>query len=144
MSTTSYIDELSNTEIKKLRDDDPEQYNRVQHLQSNGFTFITRVRFKGSELLTADSFHETFAARLQFPKFYGANMDAWIDVMDDILRNELWPMAKYCVVGGRTLDIVVEESKRFQEGPVCRDLVECAKFINEERVGYEYLRVVFE
>lgn len=29
------------------------------------------------------SFHEVFAKTLGFPKFYGRNMDAWIDCMSD-------------------------------------------------------------
>ena len=30
-----------------------------------------------------DSFHDTFAAALDFPDYYGRNMDAWIDCISD-------------------------------------------------------------
>ena len=143
MDTAPYLDKLDEKKIEKLRDQDPEEYKRIQNLQSNGFTFITRVRFHGNELLTSDHFHENFAKKLQFPKFYGGNMDAWIDVMDDMMTIQ-FPMAKCCVAGGETLEIVITESKKFRESSMYRELVDCVNFINEERTRYEYLKLIFE
>ena len=144
MGTSQYIDILLDAEIEKLLEEHPEQYNRVRHLQSSKFIFITRVNFNADELLTPESFHENFAKRLRFPKYYGENMDAWVDVMVDMMKNELWPMAKCCVVGGGTLDIAIKDSKAFQESPMYNELVDCVKSINEEKVKYQYLRLVFE
>ena len=138
------VTRITDSELKALQKDDPESFTRVQELQALGWTSITVVHFKGSELMTREDFHKTFAERLHFPDFYGKNMDAWIDVMDDMG----WapsPMAK-CFVGADTLKIIVEGSKKFRDdSPMYCDLVDCVEFINEERRhGHKYLQLVFE
>jgi RNAse (barnase) inhibitor barstar len=143
MAAPSYLDELEESVIESLREEDPEEYSRIQDLKAQGFIFATAVRFKGAELLTKKDFHESFLTKLRFPAFYGRNMDAWIDVMDDMLR-VAWPMSKVCVMYGGSLKIIIEESKLFQESAMCAQLIDCAKFINEERTDYEYLRLLFE
>jgi RNAse (barnase) inhibitor barstar len=143
MAVAPYLDELEESVIENLREEDPEEYSRIQGLKSQGFIFVTSVRFKGAELSTAKDFHDSFMTKLQFPAFYGRNMDAWIDVMDDMLR-VAWPMSNVCVMNGGSLKIVIEESKLFRESVMCAKLVDCVKFINEERMNYEYLRVIFE
>ena len=70
-------------------------------------------------------------------------MDAWIDVMDDMVRFD-HPMARVCVVRGGTFKIIIEDSKEFRESSMYRNLIDCVKFINEERLNYEYLIVVLE
>ncbi len=32
------------------------------------------------------SFHDTFSSLFDFPDYYGMNMDAWIDCMDDLVN----------------------------------------------------------
>ncbi|MCA9279947.1 MAG: barstar family protein [Phycisphaeraceae bacterium] len=39
------------------------------------------VRIDGAKITCRRSFHRVFADALGFPKFYGGNMDAWIDCM---------------------------------------------------------------
>ena len=34
-----------------------------------------------SQITDWDSFHETFAAALGFPSYYGRNMNAWVDCL---------------------------------------------------------------
>ena len=97
MAVASYLDELEESVIENLREEDPEEYSRIQDLKSQGFIFATGVRFKGAELSTAKDFHDSFMTKLQFPAFYGRNMDAWIDVMDDMVRVP-YPMSKVCVM----------------------------------------------
>lgn len=143
MDVASYLDELEELVIDKLRQEDPEGYSRIQDLKSHGFIFATGVRFKGAELSTREDFHNSFMTKLQFPDFYGRNMDAWIDCMDDMARMP-WPMSKVCVTSGGSLKIIIEESKLFRESVMCASLIDCVKFINEKRVMYEYLCLIFE
>jgi len=144
VNADSSLTKLSDSELKTLEKDDPESFTRIQDLQSRGWECIIGVNFKGSELMTREDFHTAFAQKLQFPDFYGRNMDAWIDVMDDMG----WapnPMARCCVAVD-TLKIVVQGSKKFcQESSMYSELVECVEFINEERRhGEKYLQLVFE
>ena len=142
MDDTSYLTKVKDSELVDIRKNNTEEYTRIQFLQSNGFTVITSVRFKGAELFTEDDFHKAFATKLQFPDFYGENMDAWIDVMDDMWMP--YPMSKVCMTGD-SLRIVIENSKKFRsESPMYRKLIECVEFINDERRKCKYLELVFE
>jgi len=94
--------------------------------------------------MTAEKFHDAFAAKMKFPDFYGRNMDAWIDVMQDLVW--LYPMAK-CVVAdveGQTLKIVVEESEEFKGSKMYEDLVDCVQFVNEKKLKRTVLELIFE
>lgn len=41
-------------------------------------------KIDGHKLLDWDSFHAQFKKELNFPEYYGENMDAWIDCMDEL------------------------------------------------------------
>ena len=45
---------------------------------------FTRVIIDAGEITSWDDFHATFAKKFGFPKFYGCNMNAWIECMDSL------------------------------------------------------------
>lgn len=68
-----------------------------------------------------DSFHDLFQKELGFPDYYGRNMNAWIDCMDDLV------------------DVVILKIKNASEFkkrcPEQHDaLIECSAFVNYRRV----------
>ena len=97
------------------------------------------IRLRGSDLLTPESFHNTFLTKLGFPSYYGHNMDAWIDIMSS-------GESEITVGNDGTLTIIIEDSKEgtFRQCEMAKELVECVEFINDERAGYEMLKIVFE
>jgi RNAse (barnase) inhibitor barstar len=48
------------------------------------------INIDGSNITDWESFHDTFYEEMHFPGYYGRNMDAWIDCVGEIARdNEL-------------------------------------------------------
>jgi Barstar (barnase inhibitor) len=140
----SFLERVNDSDIKALKQTDPELSSHIHELQSDGYIFALSVRFKGSELLTRETLHHAFATKLQFPDFYGENWSAWIDVMDDMIWNP-WPMAKVVPFqGGLPFRIIVEDSKAFRESGMYTELFDCIKFINEERRKGEAYVLVLE
>ena len=48
------------------------------------------------------------------------------------------------VCGGETLVMVIEYSDEFLKCEMVKELRECVEFINEERAGFEMLKVIYE
>jgi hypothetical protein len=92
------------------------------------------VRIETDSITDWASFHETFAAALGFPDFYGRNMDAWIDCLtyadeDDGMRN-------VTVGAGDVLTLALENVDSFARR--CPEqyaaAVECTAFVNWRRI----------
>ena len=87
-----------------------------------------------SRITDWDSFHDTFAATLGFPDFYGRNLDAWIDCLT--YRDEDDGMAAVVVEPGDVLTLQLDEGRAFAER--CPEqyaaLIECAAFVNWRRI----------
>ncbi|WP_223789571.1 barstar family protein [Marinicella meishanensis] len=45
------------------------------------------INIDGSKITNWESFHDTFFEKLNFPTYYGRNMDAWIDCVTEIVEN---------------------------------------------------------
>jgi hypothetical protein len=93
------------------------------------------VDVRVSEINDWESFHDTFAATLGFPEFYGRNMDAWIDC----LTHCDGPDAGMTAVHARDGDVLTLQldagrafAKRCPEQ--YKALIECAAFVNWRRV----------
>lgn len=47
------------------------------------FNQMKKIKIDINQISNWDSFHDVFAKTFQFPDYYGRNMDAWIDCMDE-------------------------------------------------------------
>lgn len=45
---------------------------------------MKKVRIDINRIKDWDSFHDVFAQLFEFPEYYGRNMNAWIDCMDEL------------------------------------------------------------
>ncbi|WP_336127808.1 barstar family protein [Mesoflavibacter sp. CH_XMU1422-2] len=45
---------------------------------------MTTLKIDGKKLTDWNSFHSEFKSKLNFPDYYGENMDAWIDCVDEL------------------------------------------------------------
>ncbi|HEY8615256.1 barstar family protein [Phenylobacterium sp.] len=80
-----------------------------------------------------DTFHSVFEHRLEFPSYYGRNMDAWIDCLtyaDDA------GMLGQAVAKGGLLTLRLEGHAAFKERCPAQyeALVECTGFVNSRRI----------
>ena len=47
---------------------------------------MKHIKIDSKEIKDWDSFHNIFAKTFEFPYYYGKNMDAWIDCMDELVN----------------------------------------------------------
>lgn len=75
-------------------------------------------RIDGNKISNWKDFHFEFKTKFNFPNYYGENLDAWIDCMDDIVSQE-------------TI-VQIENSQSLQRvAPnIFQSLLECAAFVN--------------
>ncbi len=75
-------------------------------------------KIDGSQLRDWKSFHSEFRKRLDFPDYYGENMNAWIDCMGDLVNQP-------------TL-LHIDNSKKLKESnpELLEAIFECAAFLN--------------
>ena len=79
----------------------------------------------GRSICDWNSFHDVFARTFDFPGYYGRNMNAWIDCIDET-GNE---------VGIRTLLIEHAGHLKAANPEIYDALIECAAFVNWRRVS---------
>ncbi len=41
-------------------------------------------KIEGKNITDKNSFHQEFKVKMNFPEYYGENMDAWIDCIDEL------------------------------------------------------------
>ena len=77
------------------------------------------------------SFHSAFAQLLGFPKFYGGNMDAWIDCMSSLAEDD--GMSAVKLGHGESLSLQIHEFEAFARScpEICSALLECTAFVNQ-------------
>ena len=93
------------------------------------------VRIDASQILDAATFHSVFSRAFGFPKFYGRNMDAWVDCMT-CLDDPASDLSTVHVRPGHVLSLVVENAGDFKARcpKEFAALVECAAFVNWRRI----------
>jgi RNAse (barnase) inhibitor barstar len=79
--------------------------------------------FKAKKLITWSSFHKEFMEVMNFPDYYGKNMDAWIDCMDEL-----------CDQGTIALYIKNGKLLKDQSPEIFSALLECSAFVNFRRI----------
>lgn len=90
------------------------------------------IRIDANRISDWDAFHDVFAETFGFPRFYGRNLNAWIDCMtclDD-------PKAGMTIIHGTAADQVVLQLDGIDSLPadIFAALVECAAFVNWRRI----------
>ena len=86
------------------------------------------IAINGAYITDYDAFHSEFKSILDFPDFYGANMNAWIDCMRDIhedtgMTNLLLDPAQPLVLEIASTETIPAE--------ILNDLTSCTAFVNK-------------
>ena len=86
------------------------------------------IAINGSHITDFDTFHSEFKRILDFPDFYGANMNAWIDCMRDIhedtgMTNLLLDQSQPLILEISDAEIIPEE--------VLNALASCTAYVNK-------------
>lgn len=96
---------------------------------------VSIARIDGGKITDWDSFHDEFHRVFVFPDFYGRNMNAWIDCMTSLDRED-HGMTEINVMPDAVLGLEVVNAERFKTA--AREqfdaLVECAAFVNWRRM----------
>lgn len=74
----------------------------------------------GALIVEWDRFHAVFAAELDFPGYYGRNMNAWIDCMSDFSDKETLVALTISNVG-----VLRKQSQDIYDA-----IIECSAFVN--------------
>lgn len=83
---------------------------------------MKKVKIDTKRIKGWDSFHEVFSNTFDFPEYYGRNMDAWIDCMDEFTSE----MTLIDLGDCRTLK---ENNPEIVEA-----INECSAFVNYRRI----------
>ena len=83
---------------------------------------MTVFKINGKKITDWNSFHSEFKSILNFPDYYGENMDAWIDCVDDLTENP-------------TL-LEIENGKFLKEKKpeLLNAILECGAFVNYRKI----------
>lgn len=82
-----------------------------------------------------DSFHDVFSELLGFPRFYGRNMDAWIDCMTSIDEPADGLTQVHAPKGGVIVLSLSDATGLAARCPEIYDaIIECAAFVNYRRM----------
>ncbi|MFC0604736.1 barstar family protein [Winogradskyella pulchriflava] len=80
----------------------------------------------GKKIKDWKSFHSVFKKELNFPDYYGENMDAWIDCVDDLTDNTKEPIAIHINNGQLIKD---------NNPDILEAILECSAFVNYRKIS---------
>ena len=83
---------------------------------------MKKVKINPKQIIDWNSFHSTFANLFNFPDYYGRNMNAWVDCMDEF-TTEL-----------TLLDLGDCRDLKESNPDIIEALLECTSFINFRRI----------
>jgi hypothetical protein len=93
------------------------------------------VQIDGSKITGWDSFHDEFVQAFGFPKFYGRNMNAWIDCMSSLDAPEDGLSSVHVSRGDViALCITAAADLRVRCPDIYEALIECSAFVNWRRI----------
>ena len=83
---------------------------------------MQKFRIDGKKITDWNSLHPEFKSELNFPDYYGENMDAWIDCVDELTEKP-------------TL-LQIENGKFLKENKpeLLNAILECAAFVNYRKI----------
>ncbi|MEH1009419.1 barstar family protein [Winogradskyella sp. ECml5-4] len=79
-------------------------------------------KINGRKLINWKAFHSEFKTELNFPDYYGENMDAWIDCIDELTE--------------RPTLLLIENGKHLKENApeLLNAIMECGAFVNYRKI----------
>ena len=93
------------------------------------------IQIEGGDITDWDSFHDCFAKKLGFPKFYGRNLNAWIDCMTCLDDAESGMTSVHLSPGDVLVICISGMANLKMRLPEIHDaLVECSAFVNWRRI----------
>jgi Barstar (barnase inhibitor) len=95
-----------------------------------------QVIIECERITDAASFHDVFAETFGFARYYGRNMDAWIDIMGD-LADPIGAQSAVRVSKDGVLLLYCTHTAAFRQRcpSLYADLVECTAFVNRRRIA---------
>ncbi|CAL65926.1 barstar family protein [Christiangramia forsetii] len=121
-SSNNSSEEINYEKVKKLED-----LIREKKLEN-------KFQIDAYNIVDWKSFHKEFKNKLKFPNYYGKNMDAWIDCIDEISENS---------------DVVIRiknsRSLKNKNPEIFNSLIECSEFVNTRKIDQgEKNRVILD
>ena len=97
---------------------------------------IKKVEIDASLITSWDDFHDIFSKAFGFPKFYGRNINAWIDCMSSIDEKDSG-MTTFSINKDDTLVIELKNHEIFRKmySEIYFELLECTAFVNERCIS---------
>jgi len=92
---------------------------------------LNTARLQTKNITDWNSFHEIFAGLMDFPDFYGRNMNAWIDCMS-YLNDPDAAMTGFTLKPGELFNLEIADTEDFARRlpEIFRALIECTAFVN--------------
>ncbi|WP_225037363.1 barstar family protein [Winogradskyella sp. SM1960] len=83
---------------------------------------MIKFKINGQKLTNWKAFHSEFKAELNFPDYYGENIDAWIDCIDELTE--------------RPTLLLIENGKYLKENApeLLNAIMECGAFVNYKKI----------
>jgi RNAse (barnase) inhibitor barstar len=91
---------------------------------------VARVRLDTASIRDWESFHTVCKQALEFPEFYGRNMDAWIDCMSGLRYDSKMVGIRLRPDELLELELPDVEALRKRMPEVLEELVECTALVN--------------
>lgn len=93
------------------------------------------ARIESKNITDWNSFHSVFAETMRFPKFYGRNIDAWIDCMTGFDDG----MTRFTVPPGELFQLMIVDAADFQRRlpEIFSAFIEASAFVNYRRLNKE-------
>ena len=116
------LEEINFEKVKKLE-------NLIRERKSKN-----KFQVDANNIVDWKSFHKEFRNELKFPDYYGENMDAWIDCVDEISENS---------------DVVIRikntQNLKNKNPEILNSLIECSEFVNTRKINQgEKNRVILD
>ncbi len=100
-------------------------YEKVKKLENLILEKKSENKFEvdAGKILDWKSFHKEFRKQLKFPKYYGENMDAWIDCIDEISEKS-----------DGVIRIKNSQNLKNKNPEILNSLIECSQFVNTRKI----------
>ena len=97
--------------------------------------FVSTVKIECDNIRDWSSFHSEFNRVFAFPKFYGKNMNAWIDCMTSLDCPEDSLTGIHCQPGKViTIELENATSLKTRCPDIYTEILECSAFVNWRRI----------
>jgi hypothetical protein len=96
---------------------------------------IRNIQIDATKISNWESFHDYFSEVMGFPKFYGRNMNAWIDCMTCLDEPDAGMTSVHVDLGDILVLCLSGASELKKKCPeIYAALVECSSFVNYRRI----------